>query len=146
MPVSLRLIRELHERLVAGVRGEYLTPGEFRRSQNWIGPSSSTIANAPYVSPPVEEMKQALYALETYLHEDADLPPLIRIALIHYQFEAIHPFLDGNGRIGRLLIILLLVHWDLLPLPLPLPQRLFRTASARLLRSSLGGQSAKWLE
>ena len=118
LPVSLRFIRELHERLVADVRGEHLTPGEFRRSQNWIGPSSSTISDAPYVPPPVEEMKQALYALETYLHEDADLPPLIRIALIHYQFEAIHPFLDGNGRIGRLLITLLLVHWDLLPLPL----------------------------
>lgn len=118
LPVSLRLMRELHERLVAGVRGDYLTPGEFRRSQNWIGPSSTSITDAPYVPPPVEEMNQALYALEIYLNEDADLPPLIRVALIHYQFEAIHPFLDGNGRIGRLLIILLLVHWGLLPLPL----------------------------
>lgn len=118
LPVSLRLMRELHEHLVVGVRGEYLTPGEFRRSQNWIGPPGCTLADAPYVPPPVEEMKQALYALEIYLHEDAELPPLIRIAMIHYQFEAIHPFLDGNGRIGRLLIILLLVHWGILPLPL----------------------------
>lgn len=118
LPVSLRLMRELHERLMAGVRGSHLTPGEFRRSPNWIGPAGSTLSSAPFVPPPVAEMTDALGNLETYLHGDATLPPLIRVALIHYQFEAIHPFLDGNGRIGRLLITLLLVHWGLLPMPL----------------------------
>ena len=118
LPVSLRLLRELHERLMAGVRGERMTPGDFRRSQNWIGRPGCTLNDADYVPPPVEEMSNALYALENYLHDGADYPPLIRLALIHYQFEAIHPFLDGNGRIGRLLIVLLLMHWELLPLPL----------------------------
>lgn len=118
LPVSSRLMRELHERLMTGVRGEHLTPGEFRRSPNWIGPPGSRLTDAPYVPPPVAEMTEALSALENYLHDDTTHPPLIRVALIHYQFEAIHPFLDGNGRIGRLLIILLLVHWGILPLPL----------------------------
>ena len=108
LPVSLRLIREMHERLMQGVRGEAQTPGRFRRSQNWIGPAGCTLSDAIYVPPPVEEMKIALDAFEKYLHRESPLPPLIRLALIHYQFEAIHPFLDGNGRIGRLLISLLL--------------------------------------
>jgi Fic family protein len=118
LPVSLRLFRELHERLMAGVRGDHATPGEFRRSQNWIGPPGCTLRDASYVPPPVEEMQHALYALESYLHENTTYPPLIRLGLIHYQFEAIHPFLDGNGRIGRLLIVLLMIHWRVLPLPL----------------------------
>lgn len=117
-PMSLRLIRELHARLMEAVRGERLTPGEFRRSQNWIGPLGSTPDSAPYVPPPVEEMHQALDALEKFIHRETELPPLIRCALIHYQFEAIHPFLDGNGRVGRLLIPLLLAEWDLLPQPM----------------------------
>ena len=117
-PLSLRLLRELHERLMTGVRGEHLTPGEFRRSQNWIGGFGVGLVDAAYVPPPVEEMQQALAALETYLHSDLTYPPLLQLGMIHYQFEAIHPFLDGNGRIGRLLITLLLVHWNLLPLPL----------------------------
>lgn len=117
-PLSLRLIRELHEQLMTGVRGEYATPGHFRRSQNWIGPPGSTLSDATFVPPPVEQMYEALNALELYLHEEDHTPPLIRLALIHYQFEAIHPFVDGNGRIGRLLISLLLVHWNVLPLPL----------------------------
>jgi Fic family protein len=118
LPVSLRLVREIHERLMTGVRGDYATPGEFRRSQNWIGPPGCTLADATFVPPPVEEMAAALGAWESYLHESDSYPPLIRLAFIHYQFEAIHPFLDGNGRVGRLLLSLLLVHWDLLPLPL----------------------------
>jgi Fic family protein len=118
LPLSLRLIREMHERLLAGVRGEHQTPGEFRRSQNWIGPPGCTLTDANYVPPPVKEMKQALYAFEKYLHTPSRLPPLIRLAMIHYQFEAIHPFLDGNGRIGRLLITLLLCTQSLLPQPL----------------------------
>ena len=118
LPVSLRLIREMHERLMHGVRGESMTPGEFRRSQNWIGPPGCTLADAAFVPPPVAEMTQALSDFEKYLHEPPVLPPLVRLALIHYQFEAIHPFVDGNGRIGRLLITLLLCVEGLLPQPL----------------------------
>jgi Fic family protein len=119
LPVSLRLLRELHERLLRGVRGERAAPGEFRRTQNWIGQPGCTLDDAQFVPPPVSEMDPALDALEKYLHaEDQVNRPLVRLAFIHYQFEAIHPFLDGNGRIGRLLISLLLVDWGLLPLPL----------------------------
>ena len=118
LPVSLRLIREVHARLMEGVRGEHATPGEFRRTQNWIGAPSCTLNDATFVPPPVDEMHTALDALEKYLHSEDEYPPLVRLAFIHYQFEAIHPFIDGNGRIGRLLLILLLVHWRLLPLPL----------------------------
>lgn len=118
LPISLRLIRELHERLMKGVRGDTATPGEFRRSQNWIGRPGSTLNDAQFVPPPVQEMQQALDAFEKFLHVENEYPPLVRLALIHYQFETIHPLLDGNGRIGRLLISLLLVHWNLLPQPL----------------------------
>lgn len=118
LPVSLRLLRELHARLMEGVRGEQATPGEFRTSQNWIGRPGCTIQEAEFVPPPVPEMQEALDAFEKYLHANDTYPPLIRLVFIHYQFEAIHPFLDGNGRIGRLAITLLLVNWDLLPLPL----------------------------
>jgi Fic family protein len=123
LPISLRLVREMHARLMSGVfgvRGEHLTPGEFRRSQNWIGPPGCSLANATYVPPPEVEMREALDNLEKYLHTASPLPlpPLVRMALVHYQFEAIHPFLDGNGRIGRLLITLLLCAEGLLPQPL----------------------------
>ncbi len=118
LPISLRLIRELHARLMQGVRGERATPGEFRRTQNWIAARRCTVAEADFVPPPVPEMEEALVALERYLHGDDVYPPLVRLAFVHYQFETIHPFLDGNGRIGRLLLSLLLVSWGLLPLPL----------------------------
>lgn len=118
LPVSLRLLREMHEKLMVGVRGEWLTPGEFRGSQNWIGSPGCTLQEAAFVPPAVDDMLAALYELEKYIHQPSDYPPLIRLALIHYQFEAIHPFLDGNGRIGRLLIVLLMMNWNLLPLPL----------------------------
>ena len=119
LPISLRLMRELHEKLLAGVRGEHATPGEFRRTQNWIGPPGCSLEEAHFVPPPVPEMGKSLDALEKYLHQPAPIhPPLFRLALIHYQFEAIHPFVDGNGRIGRLLTSLFLVEWGLLPLPL----------------------------
>ena len=117
LPVSLRLIREMHAVLMEGVRGEYLTPGEFRRSQNWIGPPGSTLESARFVPPPVDEMHKALDELEKFIHASSDLPRIVQAALIHYQFEAIHPFLDGNGRIGRLLIILLITEWGLLSHP-----------------------------
>jgi Fic family protein len=117
-PVSLRLIREVHERLMKGVRGEQATPGEFRTRQNWIGTPNCMLNEASFVPPPVVEMQAALGLLEHYLRDEDRTPPLARLAYIHYQFEAIHPFIDGNGRIGRLLIILLLVHWNLMPMPL----------------------------
>jgi Fic family protein len=117
LPLSLRLLRELHERLMEGVRGGHATPGEFRRSQNWIGPPGSTPATATFVPPPPLEMMEALDTLERFFH-DAALPPLVQAALLHYQFEAIHPFLDGNGRIGRLLITLFLIEREILPSPL----------------------------
>jgi Fic family protein len=101
-----------------GVRGGYATPGEFRRTQNWIEPPRSTLNEATYVPPPAEAMHEALDSLEQYLHQENIHPPLVRLAFIHYQFEAIHPFVDGNGRIGRLLISLLLAHWQILPIPL----------------------------
>jgi len=118
LPLSLRLVRELHERLMRGVRGDKSTPGEFRRSQNWIGPSHSTPATAPYVPPPVQEMHACLDAWEKFLHERGAMPDLVQCALIHEQFEAIHPFLDGNGRVGRLLITLFLVERERLSQPL----------------------------
>lgn len=118
LPVSLRLVRELHEKLMDGVRGGTLTPGEFRRSQNWIGSYGSTPVTATFVPPPVEEMSIALGDLERFIHSESEIPPLVRAALIHYQFEAIHPFLDGNGRVGRLLIALLLSEWGLMSNPM----------------------------
>jgi Fic family protein len=118
LPVSLRLIRELHALLLDGVRGSEWMPGEFRNRQNWIGPPGSTIEAAVYVPPPVKKMHQLLDSFERFLHHPSDLPPLIRLGFIHYQFEAIHPFLDGNGRVGRLLLTLLLCAWRLLPQPL----------------------------
>ena len=118
LPLSLRLIRELHGHLMEGARGQGQTPGEFRRSQNWIGSPNCTLRDAAFVPPPAPETKEALRSLESYLHDRSGLPPLIRLGLIHYQFEAIHPFLDGNGRVGRLLTTLLLCAWGLLPQPL----------------------------
>lgn len=118
LPLSLRLVRELHERLLRGVRGDRATPGEFRRSQNWIGPHGSTPANAPYVPPPPQQMQQALAEWETFLHRRDEWPDLIQCALMHEHFEAIHPFLDGNGRVGRLLITLFLIERGRLSQPL----------------------------
>ena len=118
LPLSLRLVRELHQRLMHGVRGDRATPGEFRRSQNWIGPHGSTPANAPYVPPPPQEMHDALAAWEIFLHRRDELPDLIQCALMHEHFEAIHPFLDGNGRVGRLLITLFLIERGRLSQPL----------------------------
>lgn len=118
LPMSLRLVRELHQRLMQGVRGDPATPGEFRRSQNWIGPHGSTPANAPYVPPPPQEMQEALAAWEVFLHRRDELPDLVQCALMHEHFEAIHPFLDGNGRVGRLLITLFLIERGRLSQPL----------------------------
>ncbi|MDD5219942.1 MAG: Fic family protein [Candidatus Bipolaricaulis sp.] len=118
LPVSLRLIREIHEKLMQGVRGEHSTPGEFRRSQNWIGPPGCLLNDATFVPPPVDEMRTCLDAFELFLHSKSDIPPLVQLAVIHYQFEAIHPFLDGNGRVGRLILVMLLCLRQLLSEPL----------------------------
>jgi Fic family protein len=116
LPISVRLLNEAHRRLMRGVRGANEQPGEIRRSQNWIG--GTRPGNAVFVPAPSEELPVLLADLEKYLHAEGGLPPLVRIGLAHVQFETIHPFLDGNGRIGRLLITLLLEHWKLLSSPL----------------------------
>ena len=118
LPLSLRLVREVHERLMVGVRGDRATPGELRRTQNWIGPAGSTPATAPYVPPPPDSMEECLDNWERFLHQRGILPDLIQCAVMHEQFEAIHPFLDGNGRVGRLLITLFLVERERLSQPL----------------------------
>lgn len=117
LPVSVRLIREIHEKLLHGVRGSNLTPGELRTSQNWIGPGGCTLNEANYVPPPPHEVPEALSRLEQFIHDGPDLPILIKIGLAHAQFETIHPFLDGNGRIGRLLITFLLCEKGVLQKP-----------------------------
>lgn len=117
LPVSVRLIREIHAELMQGVRGGRLAPGELRTSQNWIGPGGCTLADATFVPPPPHEVPGALSDLERFLHDGAGLPPLIQVGLAHAQFETIHPFLDGNGRVGRLLITFLLTEKRLLSKP-----------------------------
>ncbi len=116
LPLSMRLLNETHRLLMRGVRGAGKAPGEVRRTQNWIG--GSRPGNAAFVPPPPNQLPKALAALEKYIHGSDKLPPLIRAGLLHVQFETIHPYLDGNGRIGRLLISLLLEHWKLLSQPL----------------------------
>ena len=118
LPISSRLICEIHEILMEEVRGERATPGLLRTSQNWIGSPGCTLMDATYVPPPVPEMKQCFSDLEKYIHSAPQEPALIQCALVHYQFEAIHPFLDGNGRIGRLLITFMLLERGLLSQPL----------------------------
>lgn len=117
LPVSTRLIREIHERLLRGVRGANLQPGELRTSQNWIGPAGSTINTATFVPPPPHEVPNQLSELERFVHSEDAMPALIRIGLTHAQFETIHPFLDGNGRTGRLLITFLLCQQEILQQP-----------------------------
>lgn len=118
LPLSLRLIREIHGELLKGGRGANRTPGEFRRSQNWIGPANCTLATATFVPPPVHEMQGALENLEKFLHDTTSFPTLIVCGMAHAQFETIHPFLDGNGRVGRLLITFLLCQRGILKFPL----------------------------
>jgi len=118
LPLSLRLIREIHAKLMEGVRGEKMTPGEFRRSQNWIGPTGSTPMTAAFVPPPVDEMNDCLGEWEKFLHVRDVIPDLIQCAMMHVQFETIHPFLDGNGRVGRLLVSFFLMERGRLSQPL----------------------------
>ena len=116
LPLSMRLLSGTHERLMRGIRGADKLPGEVRRSQNWIG--GSRPGNATFVPPPPHLLGDVLTDFERYLHDDEALPALVRAGLLHVQFETIHPYLDGNGRIGRLLVTLLLEHWQLLTKPL----------------------------
>ncbi len=116
LPLSMRLLNETHRHLMRGVRGATKQPGQIRWSQNWIG--GSRPGNAMYVPPPPSLLPELLSSLEKYIHHDDGLPPLVRAGLLHVQFETIHPYLDGNGRIGRLLVTLLLEHWKLLTKPL----------------------------
>ncbi len=118
LPLSKRLIREIHAELLQSGRGAHRMPGEFRRDQNWIGPQGAPIERATFVPPPVPEMLGALDDFERFLHEETQLPVLVHVGLAHAQFETIHPFLDGNGRVGRLLITFLLVHREVLHRPL----------------------------
>jgi Fic family protein len=147
-PLSLRLVRELHATLMRGVRGDAAAPGEFRRSQNWIGRAGCTLADATFVPPPPGELMGCLGAWERFLHDDT-LPPLVHAALAHSQFEAIHPFVDGNGRVGRLLITLLLIAKDVLPAPLLYLSAWFEATRpeyyARLLGVTEGGEWEEWL-
>lgn len=148
LPLSLRLVKELHAKLMQGVRGNTATPGEFRRSQNWIGPAGCTLADATYVPPPLDHLMDCLGAWEAFLHDDS-LPPLIHAALAHSQFEAIHPFLDGNGRVGRLLITLLLVERKVLPSPLLYLSAFFEATReeyyAHLLAVTEQGEWEEWV-
>jgi len=150
LPVSGRLVREIHERLMNGVRGGHATPGEFRRTQNWIGSPGCTLIQATYVPPPAEEMGDALSAWEKYLNEAPREPALVQCALMHYQFEAIHPFIDGNGRVGRLLITFLLCERGLLSLPLLYLSAFFERYRdeyyRRLLAVSQQGDWRGWIE
>jgi Fic family protein len=149
LPLCVRLVRELHQKLMTGITAHHATPGQFRTIQNWIGKPGSTMANASFVPPPPGEVQPCLAAWEKFIHE-SDLPPLVTIALAHYQFEAIHPFLDGNGRVGRLLITLFLVERKILPTPL-LYLSAFFEASRRDYYEGLRGVSERgawndWLE
>lgn len=118
IPLCKRLFREIHGQLLSGVRGQEKNPGEFRRSQNWIGAANCSLKEARFIPPNVDDMNQAMDELELYMNESDDYDPLIRISLIHYQFETIHPFLDGNGRVGRLLILLYLMQQGLISKPI----------------------------
>jgi Fic family protein len=150
MPVCLRLMRELHEILLKDVRGEQRAPGKFRKVQNWIGPAGCSIEEATYVPPPPEQMQASLDMFEKFINAPhGGLPVLVWLAMVHYQFEAIHPFLDGNGRIGRLLITMLLCTKGLLDKPLLYLSAYFerhrREYYERLLQVSLSGRWVEWL-
>jgi Fic family protein len=145
----VRIIRELHEKLMTEVQGEQATPGKIRKIQNWIGKPGSTPATASFVPPPPEEIEPCLAAWEKFIH-DSDLPPLVTVALAHYQFEAIHPFLDGNGRVGRLLITLFLIERGILPTPLLYLSAFFEAARRDYYEGLRGvseqGEWNDWLE
>lgn len=150
LPLSTRLIKELHVTLMQGVRGSGKSPGEFRKSQNWIGRPGATLLTAEFVPPPPDDVDRLMSDLEKFTHHTDRLPPLIKAALIHSQFETIHPFLDGNGRLGRLLITFLLVHWKVLDKPLLYISYYFKANRseyyARLMDVRLRGEWEAWIK
>ncbi|MCQ4190883.1 Fic family protein [Methylocystis suflitae] len=150
IPLSIRLIKELHQQLLKGVRGRNLQPGELRRSQNWIGPAGSTLSTATFIPPPYQEAEAALGELEKFLHASDELPPLIKIGLAHAQFETIHPFLDGNGRIGRLLITFFLCQQNILQKPVLYLSHYFKQHRSeyyeKLQRTRVSGDWEGWLK
>jgi Fic family protein len=149
LPLSRRLVREIHAELLRGGRGAHRMPGEFRRNQNWLGAENAPIERATFVPPPVPEMESALDDFERFLHEETELPVLIHVGLAHAQFETIHPFIDGNGRVGRLLITFLLVHRGVLHRPLLYLSHYLRRNRAeyydRLMAIRLRGDWEGWL-
>lgn len=150
LPISTRLLREIHRELMVGVRGEQLAPGELRRTQNWVGPPGSTIETAPFVPPPPEELADLLADWERFANEETELPLLIQDALLHSQFETIHPFLDGNGRLGRLIVVFFLVARGRLPAPLLYLSAYLETHRsdyyAALQRMREAGDAVPWLD
>ena len=150
IPISTRLIREMHGVLMRGVRGHAKSPGEFRNSQNWIGPPNAPLSAAQFVPPPPDDAKQAMSELEKYIHEDDSLPPLVKAALVHAQFETIHPFLDGNGRLGRLLITFVLCNWKVMEKPLLYLSYFFKANRteyyARLMAIRTKGDWESWVK
>jgi Fic family protein len=150
LPLSLRFIREMHSILMEGVRGEHASPGEFRQSQNWIGSPGASLNEATFIPPPVPDMQQCLNQLEKFLHAGNKLPPLVEAALVHYQFETIHPFLDGNGRIGRLLVTMLLCQRNVLSKPLLYLSAFFERHRQNyydlLMKVSSTGAWRQWIE
>ena len=148
LPLSLRLVRQTHRFLMSGVRGESASPGEFRHTQNWIGPPGCRPETATYVPPPPEAVVDCLEHWERFLHDES-LPPLVHAGLSHAQFEAIHPFRDGNGRVGRLVITLLLIEREMLKVPLLYLSAWFEATRpeyyARLLGTTATGEWHEWL-
>lgn len=149
LPLSLRLIQEIHKELLRDGRGSKATPGEFRRIQNWIGPDGASLQQATFVPPPVPDMKKALHDFEGYLHAEDSYSTLLDVGLAHAQFETIHPFLDGNGRVGRLLNTFLLVHRGILRRPLLYLSHYFKLHRAeyydRLMAVRLAGDWESWM-
>ena len=150
LPISKRLLCEVHSILLTNVRGQEKRPGEIRSSQNWIGSPDNRPETAVFVPPPPDEMKTSFDLLERYIHGQSQLPPLVEVGLIHYQFETIHPFLDGNGRLGRLLVAFLLVERELLPQPLLYLSDYFERHRSdyydRLQAVRERGEMAQWLD
>lgn len=149
LPLCNRLLKETHVVLMEGLRGQERDPGEFRRSQNWIGPQGGSLKNAVFIPPTIEDMEVAMSELEKFINEQDDLDPLLKIGLIHYQFETIHPFLDGNGRIGRMLITLWLIDQKLLKSPVLYISYYFKRNRIeyydRLMDVRLKGHFEEWL-
>lgn len=149
LPLCNRLLKETHVVLMEGVRGQEKNPGEFRRSQNWIGPQGGSLKNAVFVPPTRENMENSMFELEKFMNVQDEMDPLLKIALIHYQFETIHPFLDGNGRIGRMLITLWMIQYSLLQYPVFYISYYFKRNRVeyydRLMEVRLKGHFEEWL-